>query len=276
MCDVKLQNPFQTQELSIDEKTTTKKIGIPYKDLTTSEDISLYSGLTNQTNWIGKVSFSIVGDICDRKDYVEGNGILKIDKLKTGPYETKGGIIQFRRLYFNFKEMEIPIKVRFKYDKDKLCTTDDSSKPLQTAITSDISGGTQDISGGTRDISGSWDISGVNLIVKVNTTPDSPVKFKEYVVTNGDNETNTNQLMNNLEPLFRKSDSEFIPFYDALVGSTYKLTLEKNIEAEFKKVICGPKKSNDEVVKSSYTLYQQKINHLKELNIYSVIRSKYH
>ena len=282
MCDAKLQIPFQTQELSIKEDIPFDKISISYKDPTTFEDIKLKSTSSTDSFWTGKTSFQIIGDICDYsvtgapdpsapelKDssYIEANGILKVEQLKVGPMGTEGGIVQFRRLYFQFRELEVPIKIKYYYDVKTICNENISLEKMPTL---------DSFFHKTIDVSGEpMEEPKEGLIIEVNPTEEKSYRFGRYFVTNADNEKNMNPLFNNLEPEFRKYDTFFKPLYQSIVSGLNRISLSARIETELKRIICESKKSSEETIKNSYVLYNQKINILKELNIYSIIRNNY-
>lgn len=280
MCDVKLQNPFQKQEISINEEHPSKKISIAYQDPTTFENVILNSFSLTKSFWSGKVSFETIGDICDFGDYIEFNGILKIEKYKSGPLETKGGIVQFKRLYFHFRDLEIPVTIKYYYDKEKICNEDiiqNNSSPISLGLTFHLSHHNSDTYYYKRiDTSNNQivnDKSGLN--VRINTTPETSVKLSKYFVTNLDNENNMNPLMNNLEPKFRQYDSSFNPFYQAIASSIVDVSLGRKVEKELNRIICSSQTPSEEIVKNSYVLFNEKVNHLRELNLYSLIRKNY-
>jgi hypothetical protein len=278
MCDAKLQIPFQTQELSINEDVPFDKISIPYKDPTTFEDVILKSISSTDSFWTGKISFQIIGDICDYsvarsapdlKDstYIEANGILKVEQVKVGPMGTDGGVIQFRRLYFQFRDLEVPIKIKYYYDIKTICDENISLEKMPTLDS--FFHKTIDVSGETMEPIKE------GLIIEVNPTEEKSYSFGRYFVTNGDNEKNMNTLFNNLEPEFRKYDTFLKPLYQSIVSGLNRISLSSRIETELKRIICASKKSSEETIKNSYILYNQKINILKELNLYSIIRNNY-
>jgi hypothetical protein len=306
MCDVKLEIPFQKQESIIDEEHSFNRITIPYQDPTTFENVSLNSTSLTKSFWKGKVIFDVSGDICKNEDLLteeekeQGdkrktltlNGILRVEEYKAGPLETKGGIVQFKRLYFHFRDLEIPIKIIYRYDPETICE-DNIINPIRhlTKIDKNELKSIQKriVSTTWRDMYGDmfqFKISDFDYFhiqdgsnnristdekrfdIEVIRSIDSNLKFNRYFVTNQDNENNMNPLFNNLEPYFKKYDSSFNLFYDTLVSGLNDISFSEKIEIELKRIICETK---DEDVKNIYVSFNDKINHLKERDLYSLI-----
>ena len=262
MCDVKLQNPFQKQESPIKENIPFQPFSLTYKDPTVFEDLTLSTNRLTKTIWEGNITFEIFGDICDYNNYIEANGLLKIGMFKTGPLETKGGVIQFKRLFFNFSDLEIPVKIKYEYNPETLCN-ESTSEAIETNY---FEKHIVDASSTTME---------KRSLFTITTAPTSerPIKFNKYYVTNSDTETNMNNLFNNLESEIKKIDTFFLPFYNFVAYSLPETELGKKIENEFKRIICLSKKSSNETVKTGSVFYKEKIDYLKEMNLYSLIRS---
>lgn len=267
MCDAKLQIPFQSQEISIKEEVPLNKIKIPYTDPTTEEKVSLKSSSLTKSFWSGKTSFDIVGDICDFQNYIQAKGILKIENLKIGPMETSGGIVEFKRLFLRFNELEIPIQIKYDYQLEEICKEPVTTNKMPTLDS--YFQQTMDVSAVPLE-----EKEDAGLVVEIHPTQETPVKFTKYFTTNADNEKNQNLLMNNLEPEFKKYDSSFNQVFQANISNLSASSLAKRIEEELKRIICLSKKSSEETIKTAYSRYQQKVHHLRELNIYSIIYHK--
>lgn len=263
MCDVKLEIPFQKQELKLEQQFPSKKLSIPYKDPTTFENVELKTSALSKSYWTGNATFEVVGDICKEEDYLDFNGILKIEQYKSGPLETKGGVVQFKRLFFHFRDLEIPIHVKYYYDTETICEEKpqiNKSYNFYTLLQS------TDVSQNVIPPNG--------IVPQINPKSDSTFKFTRFFVTNSDNESNMNPLFNNLEPEFKRLDSSFNAFYQFIATELNETKFASQITTELNRIICSPK-TTEENMKNSYILYNEKIHHLKELNIYSLIRNKY-
>jgi hypothetical protein len=301
MCEDKVKIPFLKQEFLIKETIPApNNIKIPYKDETLLEDIVLSNLPSMGIQYQGKIILDMSGDICDYKNYLEANGILKFESILSGPYETQGGVIQFRRLYFHFRNLEIPVKIIYQYNPDLICSNQNkedlsenqtlnilfgpdenfipsfspppSPSPSPVPLPSDGSGN-KDNSGNLVD--GSENIfPKKQLEFKLNANNDNTYRFEKYFVTNGLNETNQNVIFNNLENKFKTPNNIYEPIYQLFVDSIENLQLADFIVQELNRILCLKygieDKSNDKIV-NVYSNYKEKIQRLKINDNYSAI-----
>jgi hypothetical protein len=307
MCD-KLNIPFLKQEINISETLPLENIKIPYEDPTLLEKLTVLGFPNTGLKIDGKINLDVSG-ICDiSQNRLEANGKLKLENIVSGPYETEGGIISFRRLFLHFKNLEIPIQIYYEYEKEKVC---DPSYNLINGITGSTGGSENgsgltgserimnrmkilfptvdkiDISGnkdssGNKDTSGNKDLS--NNIVKrkpfeVNVFTDgseNTFQFDKFFVTNGISETNMNMIFNALESYFRDPKSIFTPVYQSYLSSLISTKLGVIIKQELNRILClkyedkTNNKSEDNIV-NVYSNYKEKIERLKINQNYSVI-----
>ena len=246
MCDRKLNSTFSTQKSTIPEKIKTDKIVIPYDDPTLFQSVSLYSGGNRITSLSGEIVFSMGDEICNFGNYLEGKGNLSISSLVTGPYETKDGILDYRRLYFYFKNLQLKVKVRYNYDPNTICDGKPVPNPIEPKTLQD---------------------SSLNkLILKV--IPEEKVSFSDFISANGENPSNINLQIQNLKPFFEDGSKGFTPFFDGFVVNINENTdIGKKIDQEFQKMLCGEEMN----VKPT----REVINMIKEMNLASVIFRKW-
>jgi hypothetical protein len=281
MCDDKVKIPFLKQEFSLKETIPPPNdIKIPYKDETIFEDIVLSNLPSLGIQYDGKISLDISGDICDFGNYLEANGILKFENIVSGPFQTEGGTVQFRRLYAHFRNLEIPVKVVYQYNPNYVCSIEDLSENIPDLIqSSDESGNLVDGSG-NKDNSGNLvDGSQNNLPKKqlefiLNPTDQNSYRFEKYFVTNGLNETNQNIIFNNLESKLKMPNNIYEPIYKLFTDSIPSIQIGDFIVQEMNRILClkyGKKNNKDENVINVYKIYNEKLERLKINQIYSVI-----
>ena len=215
MCDQILKNPFQNQSLDI-EMIPMNMFSIPYGGPTIKEDVTLDSVDTTE-NMISKISFEPTSDICLNKNQITTSGILKISYFRSGPYQTLGGTLEFRRLFLHFKDLVLNVKVKFTYNPDTICKNSEDTK----------------------------------LVMIVD--PEKGIDFDEYFVTDGSDITNINDLFYDLTKYFKNYSSNFGVLFDILLMSILdKSKFKKQIIDEFTRLICLEQKK-EAPVSSSYT-----------------------
>jgi hypothetical protein len=294
MCD-KVIIPFLKQEIQISDTLPLDNIKISYEDPTLLEKLSILGFTNTGIKLDGKINLDVSG-LCDTSENrLEANGKIKLENLVSGPYETQGGIVSFRRLFFHFKNLEIPIQIYYEYDKQKVC---DPSYNL-IDISGATGGGATGTSGatgakkilfptvdkidgsGNKDISGNKDLS--NNIVKrrpfeinVNTDgSENTFQFEKFFVTNGIQETNVNLIFTTLESYFKDPKSIFTPVYQSYLNSLIQTKLGMIIKQELNRILCLKYNKNnipsEDNISKTYVNYKEKIERLKINQIYSVI-----
>jgi hypothetical protein len=243
MCDQILSKKYSTQNTDKTIEFNPNSIIIPYKGPTTGLETSLRSSKNQKTKIQGKTSFEVSDEICDRDNFLETKAILSIEKLMTGPYETVGSQIEFKDLYFHFKNLKMYLRVKFYFNPLSICRTEE-----ETASTKG------------------------NGALMLLVDEEMGVEFERYFVTNGEKETDVNDLFFDLESFFKNYNSTFGIFFDAIVDKfEFNQEIGHLIRNEFVKILCEHKKEpKSEVVR--YQCYQEKISYLKQNNIYSLIK----
>lgn len=251
MCEAKVNIPFLKQEIILNEAFPLYDIKIPYQDQTLMEDL-VWLNLPNSMIQIkDKVSIDVSDQICDYGDHLEANGILKLDDLVAGPYQTEGGVVQFRRLYIHLKNIQIPIKIYYEYNQDALC---------------DI--GKQDISENLIQ-----DMSGIIMKPPFEIVLDNSnnLIFDKFFVTNGLNETNMNMIFNRLEPQFKEIQGLFRPIYQSYVKVLEKTKMNELVKKEMNRILCLYKNKTPKSTDITPIYYKEKIERLKIQGNWNVI-----
>jgi hypothetical protein len=248
MCDRKLNSSFKNQSSTKPEILKSEKLVINYDDPTLFQNVGLYSGVSRTTSISGEIVLQIDGDICNFGNYLEANGNLKMAQILTGPYETKGGILEYRRLYFFFKDLNLKVKIRYNYDPKTIC----NGKPIPNPIEPQTA----------------QDLSQNKILIQVDS--DELIEFSGFIASNGADTSNINLQMQNLKPFFEDPKKGFFPFYDAfLINLNENSGFGKLIDQEFQRILC---ESNLE--KAKIGDYYDKIEKIKDLNLVSVIFRK--
>ena len=223
MCDQKIKTPFETVSNEM-ELFPMNNVAIPYGGPTIKEDVQLDSFGTTE-NMISKITFTPTGDICINKDGLVTTGEIKIQYFRTGPYQTIGGTLEFRRLFFHFKDLILNVKVKFVYNTDNIC----SNNPTDT-----------------------------KLFIIIDR--EKGVDFDEYFVTDGTDITNINDLFYDLTMYFKNYSSNFGVLFDILLNSLLeKSGFVKIISNEFIRIICEDQKLS----KTTTTVFRDKLQRLK-------------
>ena len=238
MCDKILSKKYSTQNIDKTIEFTANSINIPYKGPTTGLETSLRSTKDQKVILKGKISFEVEADICDRENLLETSAILMIEKLTAGPYETVGSEIEFKDLYFHFKNLKLFLKTKFYFNPLSICREEESVS--------------------TKGIG--------SLMFMIDE--EKGIEFEKYFVSNGTDETKVNELFYDLEPQFKIYNSTFGIFFDSIAE---KLEFNKDfgtpVKNEFIKILCEYNKENIPT-----QAYYEKVEHLKQMNIYSVIK----
>jgi hypothetical protein len=241
MCDKKIQFKIPTISSKIAEVFDNQHVNIPYTGPTVPEETALMPTSIAKTK-VDQLEFEHMSDfLCDRGNYLETKGKVKLDHLSSGPYETFGGTLEFKRLHFHFKNLVIPLKIRYYFNKSKICEVD-------------------------------IDVSGRNLgsIVPTIETDISGIVFDQYFCSDGEDPSNINQLFYDLEPYFKDYSSNFGVFFDAFMDPIMDRSLfAKKIHQQIMKIYCQELKN--EMPKNAFVSYHEKIQRIKEMGWTNVI-----
>jgi hypothetical protein len=241
MCDKILSKKYITQTSDKQLEFNANSINIPYKGPTTGLETSLRSTNQQKVKIQGKTSFEVTSDICDRENFLETKAILSFENLMAGPYETVGSEIEFKNLYFHFKNLKIHILTKFYFNPLSICRKED--------LLSTKGNG--------------------SLMFLIDE--EMGVEFEKYFVTNGDNQTEINELFFDLEPSFKNYNSTFGIFFDSIVNKfEFNREFGNLIRNEFVKILCESKKESENNIPIYF--YLEKVEHLKQMNVYSVIK----
>jgi hypothetical protein len=233
MCEKKIQTPFE--KILITENTfPMEKLSIFYGGPSIKEDVTLASFDITE-NMVSKISFQPTSDICVSDKSITTTGDIKIEYLRTGPYQTLGGTLEFRRLFFHFKDLVIHVKIKFIYNSDTVCT----------------------------------DASDTKLLLIVDK--DKGVNFDTYFATDGTDITNINELFYDLDKYFKNYSSNFGVLFDILLNSIIKNSeLGKLINNELIRIICDSEKQK--IPAFSYIEKLQRLNQRGDIDI--IIKNK--
>jgi hypothetical protein len=246
MCDRKLNQSFRKQSSNTLEKIKTSKTVIDYQDPTLFQNITFYSSGLTTTSISGEILLELDDEICNYGNYVEAKGILSIDSLKTGPYETKGGILSFRRLYFMISKLVIPIQLRYNYDPNTVCNGNPVPENNRVPPKENV------------------DLSGNKIMIRMD--PNKDVIFSDFISTNGEDINNRNLLMENLKSFFLDRTKGFTPFFESItIGINEETALGKLVDMEMKRILC------DQIININF---QEKFDHIRNMNLESVILMK--
>jgi hypothetical protein len=255
MCDKKIQNKLSNITSKIREVFKNDHVNIPYTGPTVPEETALMPTAIAKTK-LDQLEFEHVTDfLCDRGNYIETKGKLKVNNLSSGPYETFGGTLEFKRLHFHFKNLAIPVKIRYYFNKSKICEVDVDEKE-------------EDISENQIE----KDISGRNLgsILATIDSDVSGILFDQYFCSDGEDPNNINQLFYDLEPYFKDYSSNFGVFFDAFMDPIMDQSLfAKKIHHRLMKIYCKELKSD--IPKNAFVSYHEKVQRIKEMGWTNVI-----
>ena len=268
MCEKRVSIKFEPQKTSESDELQGSNVNIPYKGPSTGMDTSLKSRTNMKYFLKSNQSFEITSDICDHGSYIETKGKLKIEDFISGPFDTIGSKIEFQGLYFHFKNILFHLHVKYSFNPLLLCRKhleNESNTISQNLISSDS----------TINI----DMNQDGLLL-LTVDPENGLSFENYFVTNGTDESNVNALFYDLQPSFSDYKSIFRPFYDSFINVYDDISiLSHSIRNEFLRVICEYQKTNmnknttssDDNVKIPHVLYKEKLEHIKKLNIDSIL-----
>ena len=253
MCEAKVNIPFLKQEINLNEAFPLYDIKISYKDPTLLEDL-VWLNLTSSLIQIkDKVSIDVSNQICDYGDHLEAKGILSLDDVIAGPYQTEGGVVQFRRLYIHLKKVQIPIKIYYEYNQDELCNI--NKEDVSENLIHDISG----------------------IMMKppfeIKLDNSNNIIFDKFFVTNGLNESNMNTIFNQLEPQFRDINGLFRPIYQSYVKVLEKTKMNNLVKQEMNRILClyKNKTTKSSEITPQNAFYREKIERLKIQGNWNVI-----
>jgi len=252
---------------------------LPFTDLESRENGTLSSfGTTEMT--FEKMTFEPIGYQCILENSIETNAIINIKNFRAGPYQTSGFSLNFKRLFFFIKDLIIFVKVRFVYDSNTLC---------------------KDISG--TDISGNANRKLYMIIDNIRG-----IEYGDFYVTDGLNNESRNPTFVILDYLFKEHSTHFGLFWDSIVNTILQGSeINELIMNEFERTLCedrrlygepeghshgggetedkdqgkdqGKDQEQTQVKKSNYfenqriarNGYQEKIEKIKSLNLYSLL-----
>ena len=249
MCDNPISEKINISSNDKDEFSAAN-LNVEYQGKTTGMTTSLKSRPKSTILISDKTTFETVGDICDKKDYLESKGVLTLQHILFGPLDTFGSKLTFENMYFHFKDLKLNLIVKFFYNPLSICreSPDPNAK---------------------KDYSITFEIDKTSM-------EKGPVDLKLFYATNGKS-SDINSLFYDLEEQFKNYDKGFSSFYDYFVNQLAgSFQFVRKIEDEFKKIYCKNQKDQNinetsQKVKIPYILYKQKIDILKRLDIYSTI-----
>jgi hypothetical protein len=254
MCNKKIQTKIPNINSKIKEIFKNDHVNIPYTGPTIPEETALMPTPLAKTK-LESLSFEQIQEfICDRDNFIETKGNLKVGKLSSGPYETFGGTLEFKRLHFHFDNLVIPIRLRYYFNKSKICEIDTEEEEM------DIS---------ENDIQ--KDVSGRNFgsIIATIEKDISGILFENYFCSDGEDIANINKLFYDLEPFFANYSSNFGVFFDVFMDPIMDQSLfAKKIHRHLIKVYCENLESQP---KNVFVSYQEKIQRVKQLGWMDVI-----
>jgi len=206
MCDGgKVKVPFEPITIE-NEKIISTPLFLPYTDLESRESGTLSSfGTTEMT--FDSITFDPIGYQCLLENSVETNAIMNIKGLRTGPYQSSGFSLNFKRLFFFAKDLIIFTKVRFVYNPENVC----------------------------KDISGS----------KVYMIIDNirGIEYADFYVTDGLNNESRNPTFVILDYLFKEHSTHFGLFWDSVLNTILQGSeINELILKEFERTYCEHKK----------------------------------
>jgi hypothetical protein len=244
MCDRIISKKYTLQNTNQTISFTANSINIPYKGPTTGLETSLRSSNQQQVTIKGKSSFDVEGEICDRDNFIETKAILFFENLNAGPYETVGSEIEFKNLYFHFRNLKIHLNLKFYFNPLSIC------RKIEETVSSKGNG---------------------SLMLLINE--ELGVEFDEYFVSDGEDEKNINDLFFDLEPFFKNYNSTFGIFFDSIVDKfEFNQEFGSLIRNEFVRLLCEHRKENPKSEEIPVFAFREKMNLLKEKDIYSVIK----
>jgi hypothetical protein len=249
MCD-KIGTKFQTQTSTEKILFRPNNISIPYVGPTIPDSTKLTSRSNTIATITDGIEFEQIGDICSRITYLETNGILKIKNIVSGGYQTFGGKLEFKELYFFFSDLIMNIKVRYYFNPFTICKDDiqkmnnDENRPFMVIIDD------------TKGISFDKD---------------------KYFVTNSEDRNNINPLFFDLIPSLSNYNSEFGPFFDQFVAPIMNQTgFGIQIGKEFNRVYCEEYHKQTQVKFEDldlYHIYEDRVDRLKRMGIYDIFHN---
>ena len=249
MCDKKIQFQIPKITSKVREIFKNDHVNIPYTGPTIPEETALMPTPLAQTR-IEEPFFEHVSEfVCDRGNFLEAKGKLGIKSISSGPYETFGGTLEFKRLHFHFKNLEIPVRIRYYFNKSKICEVEVKEEEPDISENQIVK-----------------DMSGRNFgsIISNVRTDGSGISFEKYFCSDGEDPSNINQLFYDLEPYFSDYSSNFGVFFDVLLDPILDQSMfAKKIHHQMIKLYCK------ETPKSS--AYQDKIQRIKNMGWANVI-----
>ena len=240
MCDDTLSVKFSTQQTDNKIEFKPDPVSIPYVGPTFPQQTMLTNKPDIQTILSQGAIFEVQGPICDRTTFLEGTGKLTIPKLVSGPYQTRGGEIEFKSLYFHFTNLVVEVSFKYYFNPFLIC----DGKPTDSDREKD------------------------DLPFLVSTEKISFDKDK-YFVTNTPEVGNINRLFYDLVDYLSDPQNNFVQLYNSIAnGVLDKSTFGYQIQTELDKIYC------EEQNKQVKNLHSDKINRIKIQGLYSIISSK--
>jgi hypothetical protein len=293
MCDKKIHFPSERIYSKTHEIFENEHVNIPYTGPTVPEETALMPTAIAKTHLKDGLTFETVQDfLCDRGNLIETKGKVKIGKLSSGPYETFGGTLEFKRLHFHFENLVLPLHVKYYFNKSKIC--DDLNSKDRIDVPENII---------QKDVSG----RNMGSIVATIHTDISEISFDKYYCSDGEDPTNINQLFYDLEPYFSDYSSNFGIFFDAFIDPIMDQSLfAKKIHHRLQTIYCknsnnkgedkgsedkgegnkeekkeqsedkGEDKGEDKLPMNIYICYQEKLVRMKEKGWMQLISKSSH
>lgn len=208
MCELggKVRVPFEPVTIE-NEKIISTPLFLPFTDLESREDGTLSSfGTTEMT--FESLTFDPIGYQCILQDSIETNAMITIKNFRSGPYQTSGFSLNFKRLFFFIKDLIIFVKVRFVYDPNTLCT----------------------------------DVSGNRKIYMIIDNIRG-IEYGDFYVTDGLNNESRNPTFLILDYLFKEHSTHFGLFWDSIVNTILQGSeINELIMNEFERTLCEDKR----------------------------------
>lgn len=237
MCDNVLSSNILPQQTADNLEFIPNAVSIPYIGPTFPTQVILTNKPDAKTILSQGASFEVLGPICDRTTFLEGKGKLTIQKIISGAYQTRGGEIEFKSLYFNFSNLILELSFKYYFNPSTICKSSEGQKD---------------------------DLSFLVSVDKISFDKE------KYFVSNTPDPDNVNKLFYDLISLLSDPQSSFIQLYNSIANGVFnKTTFGYQVQNQLDKIYC---EENNQQVKN---LFSDKIKRIQNQGLYSII-SSYH